>query len=97
MKIDEIATTYGPKATAITSLSSAIGGMTLGDWAALIGIIMTVAVGVTTIYYKRKEAHYQARADARAEEEHRAKMADRRRGLPDDREEKIERRKNRME
>ena len=91
--IEEVVTTYGPKATAITSLSSAIGGLTLGDWAALIGIIMTVAVGVTTIYYKRKEGHYQARADARADEEHRLKMGERRRGLQDDRIDKVDRRK----
>ncbi len=74
---DTITSAVAAKATYAASAATVIAGMTVGEWAALIGIGATLATFVANLWFK-------VRQDIREEREHELRMEEFKAGLTDD-------------
>lgn len=94
--VETVATTYGPKIAVIGGASAVVGGLTLTELLSIGGFLLALFGTIATIFFgwrkdRRESAEREERKQLLALQMAELKE-DRRMGLPDAREDRIERR-----
>ena len=95
--IEQTAISIGQKTTIFGFLASLFGNWTIGDVAAVGGLCLAAAGFVVTLFFGVRRDRREARDEARKAELHELQkqgmLVERRSGLPDERSNKVERRR----